>query len=117
MNQRGCSLIEVLVATTLLAVGIASLAQLFTVAVASNISSTHRTRAAMLSAQKVEELRSMPWGTELQNGATDTVGAYTRWWSVSPVPSSPEMAAVVVVRVAWNQTEVGRLVTVKVRTQ
>jgi prepilin-type N-terminal cleavage/methylation domain-containing protein len=116
VNQRGCSLIEVLVATTLLAVGVASLAQLFTVAVASNISSTHRTRGAMLSAQKLEQLRSMPWGTELQDGAIDTIGAYTRRWSVEPLPASPDSALVIIVRVEWNQAQVGRLVTIKART-
>jgi prepilin-type N-terminal cleavage/methylation domain-containing protein len=114
-DQRGCSLIEVLVATTILAVGVASLAQLFTVAVVSNIAAMHQTRGAMLAAAKVEELRSLPWGAELQAGDADVVGEFARRWSVEPLGAYPNVAAVVDVRVSWNQLQVGRVVTVKAR--
>ena len=114
-DERGCSLIEVLVATTVLAVGVASLAQLFTAAVVSNIAAMHQTRGAMLAAAKVEELRSLSWGTELQGGGADVVDGFTRRWSVQPLAAHPDVAAVVDVRVNWNQLQVGRVVTVKAR--
>lgn len=113
-GQRGCSLIEVLIATTLLAIGVASLTQLFMLAIGSNLASTHRTRAAMLAAQKIEELRSVGWGSELRSGA-DGVGEYTRHWSVDPLPGNPDMAVIVDVVVRWNRSRVGHLATIRSR--
>ena len=103
-----------LVATTLLAVGVASLTQLFVLAIGSNLASTHRTRAAMLAAQKLEELRALDWGPGLQGGA-DGVGEYTRRWSVDPLPGNPDMAVIVDVVVSWNRSQVGHLATIKSR--
>ena len=103
-----------LVATTILAIGVASLTQLLTLAIGSNLASTHRTRAAMLAAQKLEELRSVGWGPELQGGA-DGIGEYTRQWSVDPLPGNPDMAVIVDVVVSWNQSRVGHLATIKSR--
>lgn len=113
-EQSGCSLIEVLVATTLLAIGVASLTQLFILAIGSNLASTHRTRAAMLAAQKLEELRSVGWGAELRGGA-DGVGEYARHWSVDPLPGNPDMAVIIDVVVSWNRSPVGHLATIKSR--
>ena len=112
-GEHGCSLIEALIATTILAIGVASLAQLFTLAVGSNISATHRTRAVMLAAQKLEELRALDWGTG--PGGADAVGEYTRRWSVDPLPGNPGNAVVIDVVVTWNQSQVGHLATIKSR--
>ena len=103
-----------LVATTLLAIGVASLTQLVMLAIGSNLASTHRTRAAMLAAQKLEELRSVGWESELQSGA-DGVGEYTRRWSVDPLPGNPDMAVIIDVVVSWNRSQVGHLATIKSR--
>jgi prepilin-type N-terminal cleavage/methylation domain-containing protein len=113
-GNHGCSLIEVLIATTILAVGVASLAQLFTLAIASNLDAGRRTRAVMLASQKVEEIRSLDWDVTLQRGG-DRVGEFTRQWSVEPLSGNPENAALVDVVVMWNQSPVGRLVTVRSR--
>ena len=114
-NQRGFSLIEVLMATTILAIGVVSLAQLFTLAVGSNLAATHRTRAAMLAAQKIEELRALDWGAALESGGTDGVGEYSRRWSVGPLPGNPDNAAVIDVVVTWNRSQVGHLATIRSR--
>ena len=103
-----------LIATTILAIGVASLAQLFTLAIGSNLASTHRTRAAMLAAQKLEELRALDWGSGLHRGA-DAVGQYTRRWSADPLPEHPDTALVIDVVVTWNQSQVGHLATIKSR--
>ena len=115
-DQQGCSLIEVLIATLILAVGVASLAQLFTVAIASNISATHRTRAAMLGAQKLEEVRSLDWNTARQSGGADMIGEYRRRWSVEALPANPQSALIIDVRITWNGSPVGHLATIKSRT-
>lgn len=114
-DERGCSLIEALIATTILAIGVASLAQLFTLAVGSNISATHRTHAAMLAAQKIEELRALDWGAVVQSGSADAIGEYTRRWRVDPLPANPDNAVTIDVVVAWNRSEVGHLVTIRSR--
>ena len=113
--QRGCSLIEALIATTILAIGVASLAQLFTLAVGSNMSATHRTRAAMLAAQKVEELRSLEWDALVQGAGTDAIAEYARRWHVDPLPANPENAVTIDVAVTWNRSEVGHLATIRAR--
>jgi prepilin-type N-terminal cleavage/methylation domain-containing protein len=114
-NERGCSLIEVLIASTILAIGVVSLAQLFTVAVASNLGATHRTHAVMLAAQKLEELRSLDFGAELRDGTADHVGEYTRRWSVTPLPANPDATLIVDVLVTWNESIVASLATMKAK--
>lgn len=99
----------------MLAVGVASLAQLFTLAVGSNIAATHRTHAAMLAAQKLEELRALEWDAAFQSGGADGVGEYMRRWSIDPLPGNPDTAVVIDVVVTWNQLQVGHLATIKSR--
>ena len=61
-SNSGFSLLEVMVATALLATALVSLAQLFGMATRSNIGSRNTTYAAVLAQQKLEELRSLAWG-------------------------------------------------------
>ena len=114
-DNQGCSLIEALIATTILAIGVASLAQLFTLAVASNLSATHQTRAAMLAAQKLEELRALGWDAVVQSGSADAIGEYTRRWRVDPLPTNPDNAVIVDVTVSWNQSALAHLTTIRSR--
>ena len=114
-DQDGFSLIEVLIGSTVLAVGVASLAQLFTLAVGSNLVSTRRTHATLLASQKLEELRSLAWGTELREGTSDVVGEYARQWSVGPLPGNAPNAVVLDVLVTWNRSRAAHLATIKAR--
>lgn len=100
----GFSLVEVLVATAVLVVGLVALAQLFAVATVSNISARQTTHATLLAAQKLEELRSLAWGQTSPPGLTpledrDTVGAYTRRWTLAPLPRDPDNTIVIHVSV------------------
>jgi len=61
-GARGFSLLEVLVATTLLTVSLAALAQLFAIATRANSSARATTYATVLAQQKMEQLRSLTWG-------------------------------------------------------
>jgi prepilin-type N-terminal cleavage/methylation domain-containing protein len=65
-DDQGFSLIEVLVATTVFVVALASLAELFTLAIRSNLASRTVTDATVLAQQKVEELRALSWGLSLE---------------------------------------------------
>ena len=54
--MRGYSLLEVLIAVTIVAVGVAALAQLVGFAVHANLRARDTTVAAVLAQQKIEEL-------------------------------------------------------------
>jgi len=61
-GEDGFSLLEVLLATTILAVALASLAQLFTMSTQANAGAKSTTYASVLAQQKMEQLRSMTFG-------------------------------------------------------
>jgi len=61
-HASGFTLLEVLVATTLLFVAVASLAGLSVLATQANAHAKTTTFAALLAARKIEELRALPWG-------------------------------------------------------
>ena len=76
-SNAGFSLVETMVAVTLMAGAIATLAQLFALSTRTNVSSHYTTYAAVLAEQKLEELRGLSWGFDTQglpvsDTATDT---------------------------------------------
>ena len=72
-GEQGFSLVEVLLATTLLTVAIVSLAQLFAVSTRANTNAKLPTFTTVLAQQKMEQLRSLTWGFDSQGlPLTDT---------------------------------------------
>lgn len=72
-DARGFSLLEVLVATTILTIGLMSLAQLVTMAVRANHGSRATTFAVVLAQQKMEQLRGLAWSIDsFSQPVTDT---------------------------------------------
>jgi prepilin-type N-terminal cleavage/methylation domain-containing protein len=61
-RERGFSLLEVLVATTIMAVALTTLAQLFVMSTNANMGAKSTTYAAVLAQQKMEQLRGLAWG-------------------------------------------------------
>lgn len=61
-GEQGFSLLEVLVASTILTVGVLALAQLFALSTTSNTASKNTSYASALAEQKLEELRALTWG-------------------------------------------------------
>jgi prepilin-type N-terminal cleavage/methylation domain-containing protein len=61
-RDGGFSLLEVLIATSLMAVGLTALAQLFALSTRTNHSAKTTTYAAVLAQQKMEQLRGLTWG-------------------------------------------------------
>ena len=111
--ETGSSLVEAIVAALILATGVIAMAQLLSIAIASNLTARGRTVAMILAQQKIEELQTGDLSTasleavEHLNGFGAIVGrgsepppqaVYTRRWSVAPATSGAE-AAVVRVRV------------------
>jgi type II secretory pathway pseudopilin PulG len=64
--EAGSTLVEVMVATVLLATGVLTMAQLFMASTASNLSAKKDTFATVLAEQKVEQLRALAWGFDVQ---------------------------------------------------
>ena len=83
-RDGGFSLLEVLIATSLMAVGLTALAQLFALSTRSNHSAKTTTYAAVLAQQKMEQLRGLTWGFDnLGLPITDTTT------DISVVPEQP----------------------------
>jgi prepilin-type N-terminal cleavage/methylation domain-containing protein len=61
-SERGFSLLEVLMATTIVAVALGACAQLFVMSITASTRAKTTTRATVLAAQKMEQLRSLMWG-------------------------------------------------------
>src|SRR5260221_118932 len=95
-GDAGFSLVEVLVATTILALSLTSLAQLFTIATRSNNIARNGTFAQILAEQKMEQLRGLTWGFDVlglpvTDGSTDTSvvpQAATGGTGLEPSPSN-----------------------------
>ena len=70
-DDRGFSLLEVLVATTIMTVALASLAQVLALGTALNASASRTTFASVLASQKLESLRGLDWDAlQRQSGRT-----------------------------------------------
>ena len=123
-GMRGFSLLEVLVATTLVAVGVTALAQLVALATYANLHARHTTMASILAQQKMEELLSRAGadvppspadalgrnaegycdfvdraGRVLGDGPTPPGAAYLRRWWIAPLPGRHGRSSIVQVLV------------------
>jgi Tfp pilus assembly protein PilV len=103
----GMNLVDMLIASVVLATVFTSLPQAFTAAVRANAAAREITWSAVLAARKVEELRSQPFpeadGVE-QADVLDRTGeppdrdsspAFRRTWRVEPWPPAPDTAVVI----------------------
>jgi prepilin-type N-terminal cleavage/methylation domain-containing protein len=61
--QRGFSLVETIVATSLLAAALVALAQLVDAGVQSGAAARARAATTLMAEQKMEQLRALPWAT------------------------------------------------------
>jgi type II secretory pathway pseudopilin PulG len=94
-GDAGFSLVEVLLATTLLTVAIASLAQLFVISTKANTSAKLTTFTTVLAQQKMEQLRSLTWGfdslglplTDTSTDITAAIEAPTGGKGLTPSPA------------------------------
>jgi Tfp pilus assembly protein PilV len=104
-DTGGFSLLEALIAAAILASALLALAQLLAFAVKTTAAAGRMTAAALLAAQKVEELRAGSWG-ELQPGTDSPAAGFTRTWTVTPLAADPDHVALVevLVRAPGGQT-------------
>jgi Tfp pilus assembly protein PilV len=102
MRERGFSLVETLIATSLLAGALTTLAQFVSAGVQSGAAARARMFTALMAEQKLEQLRALPWpaiavaaaatdyldgsGIERCSAAIAPCGeaVYVRRWSITP---------------------------------
>jgi prepilin-type N-terminal cleavage/methylation domain-containing protein len=110
--ERGSSLIELMVALTVLAIGVLAVAQLFPAGSRSQVRDRLRTEASQLAREKIEQLEVADWtGTDLAPGRhpagspekLGSVGALARYYDVSSMSAPLDNLKQVTVHVTWNQ--------------
>jgi type II secretory pathway pseudopilin PulG len=125
-GERGFSLLEVVMAAGMVAGAFAALAQVLAMSIATNTSARSGSAATVLAAQKMEQLRGLPWGPRsagvdhldqagdiLAEGVASPPGTvYVRRWSVDV--SGDEEEIVLRVRVTGGHNG-ARLVTTRRR--
>ena len=95
-SETGSTLAEVMVATLILATGVLAMAQMFTVSTATNVSARNNTFATVLAEQKLEQLRALAWGFDVQGLPLSDFTTDTALETQSPVggtglqPSPPD---------------------------
>jgi len=114
-DARGFFLLEALIAAAILASALLTLAQIVALATSATSAAGRMTDAALLAAQKVEQLRAGSW-SELQPGTDSPAAGFTRTWTVTPLAADPDYIALVevLVRMPGGQT---RMVALKTKQE
>ena len=87
--------------------------ELIAIAIKATAEAGRTTDAALLAAQKIEELRAVSW-SELQSGSDSPAVGFTRTWSVGTSGADPDYLAVMEVHVTTIGGQV-RMVALKSR--
>jgi type II secretory pathway pseudopilin PulG len=126
--ERGFSLVEVLLASVILIVALLSLAQLLALATTANADAGRATFAAVLAADKLEELRASTWESVRRQAGESvdfldhsgrpveraSAAIYGRRWLIDPLASNPDNALVIQVIVSGRRDE-ARIAAVRTR--
>ena len=119
-SDRGFSLIEILLATGILATAAVTLASLFVTSSAMMLASRHRTVATILARARLEELAADVEASGEAGSGSDTVddtgrptsqrvGTYLRSWSSAPVPVADVQLLLLTVRVSTRARQPARI--------
>ena len=104
LDARGMSLIEVMIASTILAVGLVSIISVFPTAYVNVDTSGERSKATAYAQQKLEELKNQPFnpGPLTANDSLEN-GDFTRGWTITQEPGTniPNRLARIAVTVTW----------------
>ncbi len=110
-DQRGLSLVELLVALVVLSVGVLAVAQLFPAGSRSMQSSRMLTTANFLAQQKIEELSALEWTDPalsvgrhpaVSSEAFGSSGQWQRFYRVELLPAPLDNLKRISVNVSWT---------------
>ena len=109
-SQRGATLVETLVALTVLTIGILAVAQLFPAGARTQAQDRMMTSGNYYAQEKLEQLGRLPWADpELTLGTHPATpepvgdsGAWRRSWQVEAMPGQLANLKKVTVTVSWN---------------
>jgi len=119
-GQAGFTMIEVMIAIVLTALGTSGVVALFMVETRASSFSRHGTEAGVLAQDEIELLRTTlapaqaSTGTQTainETGIAVTAGLFTRSWTVTPSTSYDD----VVVTVAWTEDGTPRQIVLRSR--
>lgn len=124
-DQRGLTLIEVLIATCIFSIGILAVAQLQFVNIRNNTTGNITTMATMLARQQMETLKTQADVTTLSSGSDpnnpidgngNAGGIFTRSWTVAN-PLGGSTSRHLTVTVSWNRRGQNRSVVLTSMTR
>ena len=90
-GDRGFSLVEMMLAMTVLGIGLLSIAQIIPLALAGTTQARVRTQAVQAGQQRLDDLMAVPYDSLLAGSFSETIDSYSVAWTVSddvPVPGS-----------------------------
>lgn len=90
-RDRGFSLIEMMLAMTVLGIGILSIAQIIPLALAGSTQARVRTQAVQAGQERLDDLMAAPYDSLLAGNFSETIDGYSVTWTISddvPVPGS-----------------------------
>jgi type II secretory pathway pseudopilin PulG len=94
-SEAGFSLLEALVAITILSAAVISIAHLLVTSTRANLSSRKTTRAVILAEQKLSQLEALAWTLDDGGGRVDDVGTNVAAFAATPTcPGASAGAAV-----------------------
>ncbi|MFQ5962104.1 MAG: prepilin-type N-terminal cleavage/methylation domain-containing protein [Candidatus Methylomirabilales bacterium] len=107
-DDRGLTLIEVLIATLILIVGIAGLLSTFPAAYTNVVASGGETKAVTYAQEKIEDLKNQPFNPgPFDNSGTPEAPepGYTRSWTITQEAgtTAPNRLARITVTVTWTE--------------
>lgn len=107
LDQRGMTLVEIMVAMILLAIALAWLAPLVVVSMRSNRLGADLTRASTLAQDKFEELKNKSYSYLLANSSgQDTVGTLIRSWAITEESGQIDLLRIVLT-LDWQDPDGG----------
>jgi prepilin-type N-terminal cleavage/methylation domain-containing protein len=98
-DDKGMTLVEILVAITILCVGLLAVAILFPTSSTNIDYGGKMSKGMALGQEKIEEFRNTPFDSI--TGGNDAPTGYTRTWTVSDAGSAPFRLRTVTVTVSW----------------
>jgi type IV pilus modification protein PilV len=113
-SERGFTLIEVLVALSIMSLGMIGILALQKAATSASGYSRRATEAAVLAEDRLEEMRTLPLSTVTDgtdtvdaSGVANAEGLFTRAWTLVVA----DEIATITVRVQWNEADGAHAIT------